>query len=114
MSRLHSKPEEDQRLAKQQAEAFLAMLPAPVGNMLSRDVAAYLMAAMVHATLPLLDAVRKEAWEEAKHHGLRLAALEVNKLQPNEHDDKGQRDYFWGEKRKVWLACREAVVALLP
>jgi len=47
-------------------------------------------------------------------HGLRLAALEVNKLQPSEYDEKGQRDWFWEQKRKVWLECREAIIALIP
>jgi len=47
-------------------------------------------------------------------HGLRIAALEVNKLCPQEYDEKGQRDYLWEQKRKVWLACREAVIALIP
>ena len=52
--------------------------------------------------------------ENAKLHGIRLAALEVHKLPPQEHDEKGRRDWHWEVKRKVWLACREAVPALLP
>jgi len=52
--------------------------------------------------------------ENAKLHGIRLAALEVHKLPPQEHNEKGQRDYHWEVKRKVWLAMRDAITALLP
>ncbi len=51
--------------------------------------------------------------QECYVHGLRLAALEVNKLQPQEYDGK-QRDYLWEVKRKVWLEMREAIIALIP
>ena len=52
------------------------------------------------------------ALEEAKHHGMRLSVLEIAKMQPIEFESD-KRDYLYGTRREVWLAIREAVLALL-